>query len=375
MRRAVPLVLTVVAVLGVSVVLLVSGILGGGPDPADPDPVVPVPDLPEGITADVDEGLLCSSDEITWNVIDLLGTYMLKQGYRWVENPGVTTTGTSIHLDPGVYRVTVGDTGFEITIPGTITRTSSWSYDYDGTVHRVGVTYIVDAAEVSLQKSRSVEFNQPNRDYLFEDLPSLVEVTKSVRSLEDALGNEFERIGGDIGDRQSYADFIASFPQLAIEYPYRASGHGEDYSIYGLDEYWARPLETMVLQYGDCDDTAVLASALYIAAGYQAAVGGYSGHVFSGVALDSFEEVSKERRKEVNKYNSFSYAAQVPVAGTAVGALVDTLFYAVETTKGQIFVGYLTSGMTYLEGEIKTKWGLAGFYPVQGAESGIQGSS
>lgn len=383
MRNATSTIMALVAViafagLALALFLNVAGpddVPGPGPGPDDvPDPEQT---FPEGILVDLSEGTVSTDSEVDWHITDLLDTSYVKVGYQWVPNEGTASFGTTVHLDPGMYRVDAGGTVFDITVPGTISRSMEWDYILEGVTHRISIDYVIDAWEVSEQRSRSMEYNREDRKYLFAELPELVEVTDSIRGLESSMRAEFVSIGGDPEDGQAYADFLASLPQVAVTYPSRVSVddvyRGEDYSLYGLDEYWARPLETLVLQYGDCDDTAALACALFIAAGYDAAMGGHSGHVYAGVALENFVDVPEDDRRLVNPYNVFSLAKHTPVEGSCTGPLSSTIYYAVETTKKQIHVGYLTSGDRFFG--TSTLWGTAGFYPVQGAESGIHGSS
>jgi len=358
---------------------------------ADPEPTpVPEPEggYPEGIAVDQGTRTITYTGTTSWHVYDLFETYYVKPEGRftWSLYQGYDLTGPSITLEPGYYRISVDGLEFEVGFAGFLERTSSWDYDISGTKHPVSVTYRIDVAELIQKKEASRAYNQDCADdrtltkHLFSDLPGLMDVGSTVISVEKSLRSEFERIGGDITDRQAYADFMASFPQVAITYPpsiYLPGGdgkEGEDYGTYGMAEYWASPLETLCIQYGDCEDTALLLCSLYAAAGYGTAVGGISGHVFAGVAIDGFEEVSSERLKALDGHRSYKLAASVPVRGSCQSPLSETVFYAVETIYAQLPVGYLTSGSSMF-GQNTLYWGMSGFYPYQGAESGIQGSS
>ena len=58
-------------------------------------------------------------------------------------------------------------------------------------------------------------------------------------------------------DHPSYfADYVLAFVQTAAEYAY-------DSEKFGQDEYWQYPIETLYRGYGDCEDTSILASAIY----------------------------------------------------------------------------------------------------------------
>lgn len=392
--------LPIVAVALVAVLLIAAfavGIGHGGTDTdrdAEPTPTpVPEPEggYPEGISVDRETRTVSYSGEAVWHVHDLFEkNYVYDDSRsRWVEYVGYDITGPSIGLDPGYYRVTVDGLEFDIGFAGFMERTSGWDYDIDGRKFPVSISYTIDVGELIGVREESLAFNYELKpdgtDYVrhqFGELPGLVDVDDTVKSVEGSLRSEFERIGGSVSDRQGYADFLASFVQVAIPYPPsiyldgKDRSEGWDFAPYGKDEYWARSLETLCIQMGDCEDTAILLCALYAAAGYQAAVGGHYGHVFAGVALEDFVETSKERLEYLDPVNGSIYgvAESVPVEGSCDPPLSETVFYAVETIKyDQIPVGYLKGGSNQLG--TMTPWGMSGFYPYQGAESGIQGSS
>lgn len=394
--RAAPVIAVAIAAIVLCAVILPNlghdGDRTSDPD-ADPEPTpVPEPEdgYPEGITVDQSTCTVTYTGTTSWHVYDLFEKYYVKpEGkYTWTLYEGFDLTGSSIVLEPGYFRISVDGLEFDVGFTGFMERTSSWDYDIAGTKHPVSVTYRIDVAELIEKKEASKEYNQDCADdrtltkHLFSDLPGLMDVGSTVVSVEKSLRSEFERIGGDVSDRQAYADFMASFPQVAITYPPSIylpgedSKEGEDYGIYGMDEYWACPLETLCIQYGDCEDTAVLLCSLYAAAGYDTAVGGISGHVFAGVALDvdSFVETSKTRLEQLDRIHGtiMKLAVSLPVEGSCVSPLSETMFYAVETIYSQLPVGYLTTGSK--EFGKNTYWGTSGFYPYQGAESGIQGS-
>ena len=316
------------------------------------------------VTFDPSAGLLTAEYETEWTVFDLLESCYVKVNGRWTEYAGYTETASSLYLSPGIYTVTAYGCEFEVVVPGELSYTAEWVY-YDYCAQKswaVAIEYMIDAQTLYEQRADSIEYNDDGKNTSFANLPELVQVTPEIYAIEEALGAEFVRIGGDVDDRQGYADFLASFAQLAISYPSRMSGEAEDYVPYGRAEYWARPLETLCKQVGDCEDKSALLCAIYVAAGYQTAMGGIAGHVFAGVAIDGFEEISEEQRTEVDSTNNYKLACAVPVSGTCEGDLAETVFYAVETTKKQMYVGYLTSGTTWFG--MKTSWGTSGFYPV-----------
>ncbi len=390
--KAVPImVVIVVAVLLCAVILPNIGRDDTDPDPGPEPTPVPEPEdgFPEGVSVDRSTCTITYVSDAEWHVHDLFETYYVKpEGrYTWSLYEGFDLRGTSITLSPGYYRVSVGGSEFDVGFSGSIDRTSSWEYDIDGTMHPVSVMYSIDVAELIQKRDASRAYNLDCADdgtltkHLFSDLPGLVDVGPTVVSVERSLRSEFERIGGDVSDGQAYADFMASFAQVAVPYPPSIylpgedGKEGEDYGMYGMDEYWACPLETLCIQMGDCEDTAVLLCSLYAVAGYATAVGGISGHVFAGVALDDFTETSKERLDQLDRIHGsiMKLAVSLPAEGSCTSPLSETEFYAVETIYSQLPVGYLASGSK--EFGKSTYWGTSGFYPYQGAESGIQGPS
>ena len=72
------------------------------------------------------------------------------------------------------------------------------------------------------------------------------------------------------------------FVQTAIQY-------ASDADLYGEDEFWARPLETLYCHKGDCEDTSVLLCSILLAMGFDAVLLDYPGHVAVGVCLEGAE--------------------------------------------------------------------------------------
>ncbi len=89
-----------------------------------------------------------------------------------------------------------------------------------------------------------------------------VVVSDTVRSLSDALWAEFkEKIVDDpsysaYADAKHFADYVLAYVQEAADYAY-------DEDEFGESDYWQYPVETLYRGYGDCEDTAILATAIY----------------------------------------------------------------------------------------------------------------
>lgn len=75
------------------------------------------------------------------------------------------------------------------------------------------------------------------------------------------------------------ATLVLNFVQTAISYQ-------SDSVLFGMDEFWATPTETLYLHRGDCEDQAVLLCSLYGALGYDWLMLTYPGHVSAGIVLD-----------------------------------------------------------------------------------------
>lgn len=352
-RKAVPI-LAAVIILAVAACILWPEHEQPAPEqPEPPPPTLEADHLPEWISSDQDTLSLVADHAVLWKVTDLNhAAYDGGERYR-----GFTERGETLTLSSGYYHVEAEGWESDILVRGQSDRNVEWEYDADGTSYRVSVSFSID--HESLAEAHDVAEALNSGPLRFDDLTSLVHVDGTIESIVVQLASEFERIGGSIDDRQAFADFIASFVQVTVDYPQSVPGHvGEfDYSLYGKAEYWAMPLQTLYLGVGDCEDTSALLCSLYLAAGYDTAMGGYSGHVFAGVALDGFTEVPEDRLEHLDPYRRYSVASET--VQTEGGEIT---FYAVETIYSQLPVGYLTSGDTWFG--TNTPWGVAGFYPV-----------
>ena len=73
--------------------------------------------------------------------------------------------------------------------------------------------------------------------------------------------------------------------QAALSFVQCAIGYCHDDDLYGREEFWATPLETLYLHRGDCEDTAVLLCSILIAMGYDSVLLSEPGHLATGVYL------------------------------------------------------------------------------------------
>lgn len=60
----------------------------------------------------------------------------------------------------------------------------------------------------------------------------------------------------------------------------------DDRTLYGVDDYWALPCETLHYTKGDCEDFAILFCSIAIACGLDVCLLDYDGHMSAGVVLD-----------------------------------------------------------------------------------------
>lgn len=349
----------IIVVLAVAIAVVAAGVLlstqgggngGGHGDDPTPEPE-PVPVYPDGISFDPETGVLSSEDSVQWLVTDEL--------FPYIERSATLYEGKTVELDTGYYSVKVGSDEFTVIVPGKTSKTLKWDFHMDGEVYESQVTYEVDIGELAEITSENREWNRVS--HKFTDLPQIVYVNDTVRSIESQLSTRYAEIGS-LDDRQGYADFIVSFAQKCIQYPQRGGpNNAPDYNYWGLDEYWGNTLETLYYAVGDCEDSSAVACALFMAAGYKAAMVGVPGHVTAGVHLDSFTERDLD---EVKKYNSITSSLTVAMGTSVADPSDETVYYGVDTIKGQVPVGYMLKGSVESFGKPTLLWGTSGFYPV-----------
>lgn len=129
---------------------------------------------------------------------------------------------------------------------------------------------------------------------VWSNVPDFVVVTDTVQYIADTLGRLYTDAYGEISLGQRYADFILSFVQICF-------GYDSDEAMYGHEEYFAFPLQTIYLERGDCEDTSILAAAIYKAAGFGTAVCILPGHAVVGVALENYDAPSVSSSGEILK--------------------------------------------------------------------------
>ncbi len=91
------------------------------------------------------------------------------------------------------------------------------------------------------------------------------------------IADEILKVSGE--DDYSKALAGLRFVQCAILY-------NSDTALYGQEEFWAYPVETLYLHSGDCEDASLLLTSIYLAMGLDAVLLDYPGHMAAGVKLD-----------------------------------------------------------------------------------------
>lgn len=343
---------------------------GGGGSSSDPVMEYDPEEIPDFVTADPDRAVLRTDAQRVWNVRSMFHThYAMSGGSFTTVYEGEETCGDSVSLDPGWYRITVGGETFDVLVNGPMRCGLSWTYDLDGSKVDASVSFDIDAKELFDEYRIADGMNSCSgdrdrysgyvSDHRFSDLTKFARTCPAVSDVQSQLRSEFLRLGGDQSDRQSYADFIAGFVQLAIVYPPSVPDHSGEFDLgqYGWAEYWATPLQTLYHGMGDCEDVSALFCVLAADAGFDVAMAGKAGHVFAGIVLDDFEEVSEDRLKAIS--TTAGYFGHV--SHVAIGAADDSpVYHAVELIKGQAPVGYAPA----VDFGSNTLWGVTGFYPL-----------
>lgn len=196
--------------------------------------------------------------------------------------------GDGSHGVPGAGKFTVKVSCFEseggrevaaytgsVTYITSVERSYSWSFG--------GETYEM-SVEFSYGDYDARRSGGYNRWPLQDSYPSFMDpldpvVLEIASGLEAAYGPRAE------GDER-FADFVLSFVQLCFLYPPYTTAMNADMYLFGSEEHFLYPVETVFWGAGDCEDTAILAASLYVALGYDAALLILPEHAMVAVALD-----------------------------------------------------------------------------------------
>lgn len=222
---------------------------------------------------------------------------------------------------------------------GTITKEYSWKYQ--------GVEY---SAATSFSYSDYCKYRDINPKYKWVTESRYRDVAGFVTYKEPAIAEMAESLRESYGAGhstfdQNFASFVLAFVQICFKYPPNSSLMDGDLYQYGQNEYFAYPLETLFYSMGDCEDTSILAAALFKALGYGAGLIILPGHVLAAVGLDHYEP---------GNYSTRSYE----ILSQKVG---DMIYYACETT-AVTPIGLVTSsgydGLPYSQYIGKQRYGF-----------------
>ena len=180
---------------------------------------------------------------------------------------------------PSFFPVGGTEYSVEVSIDGTYVQQYSWTYLGESYQLSVDYTYS-DFIEVSGSNGASLAKRMGYGNGTYSVVTDFVTVDETVTEMEQGLSELYLGTYGAMDDA-GYAEFILAFVQTCFGYTY-------DSVLYGQQEYYAFPLETIHNGGGDCEDTSILCAALYEAAGYDAGVFIIPGHAIAAIALDGF---------------------------------------------------------------------------------------
>ena len=336
------LILSVVAVVLCSAIFLASG----STDPVNDDPVEGDPVEPIVLSVDKETGVLTASSAANWKVFNELDMFVTEY------------TGASITLNPGIYSVILDDQQYNVIISGEVHREYDWTYTINGTTYPLSLSYDIDLEELGESIFISKEFNSDKSNYKFSNLPQFIDVNDTIVSIAESLRIMYVGCGGSLQDRQAYASFIVSSFQSICE----GLPSSYDADIWGKDEYWAMPLETLFFMRNMHDgeeDLPFLIVSVLKAAGFGVALGGTAGHVFAAVALDNFREASHD---DLIK-QGISNIAYLCKGVSLTNPSDESVYYAIWSGHIKLPIGYaLELDASRISTQCDTRWGTSGFY-------------
>lgn len=293
----------------------------------------------------VGDGLQYDGTDCVWHFKDLHAPHLVGAGSVYLVRGHDSVEGQVLSPGPGEYEVILNVNGADVAeghlvVRGTIADTYSWTAVIDGEVRSFTVDYdytldeflgyahddVVRWQVVSLSDARFVTVDAP------------------VQRLVNALADGYRAVyGRDVSlTDQRYADYLLSFVQCYITYPPTVSsvngsyvwddaGNGDIY-LYGEEEYWAYPLETLHTKQGDCEDTTILLCAIYSAAGFGSAMVTVPEHMLAGVELEGFQP-------RVNNPGLVFTAKRIPDHEF-------NLYFCETTFKNAVPVGYVSQSVS-----------------------------
>ena len=240
--------------------------------------------------------------DIEWLVLDISKSAFVKDGDVYDHREFTHLNGPSISLtEPGYYEVMLYVDGHLTVIGDALLRGSmvedyEWSRTVDGESFDYSVHFEYEFTDF-------YRYSMDSTGRILEegmDPAEFAVVDRTILRLSDDLRDEYLDVHGEDAptDGQDYANYLLSFVQMIIGFPdqiayvdghFVKSGDGcGDLYLYGAEEYWAYPMETLYYRMGDCEDTSVLYCALLSASGYTSGMVLLPSHVLVGVILDDY---------------------------------------------------------------------------------------
>ena len=196
-----------------------------------------------------------------------------------------------------------------VSYVGTITNEYTWKYQ--GNEYTAHATFGYDEYR---QYRDADPHGRALYSFNYGRIASFVTYEDSgIKALAGSLRSAY---GGDPSGND-FASFVLAFVQICFDYPPHTNYMDADKYLYGQEEYFAYPMETIFHGMGDCEDTSILAAALFKALGYPAGVVVIPGHALAAVGLEGYVPRTSYRP------SSYEVLSQT---------IDDVTYYACETT-------------------------------------------
>jgi transglutaminase-like putative cysteine protease len=186
--------------------------------------------------------------------------------------------------------------------------TKKYNWMYQGKEYTASVTFNYD----DYRDYRNMKTNGRDVTNYRNSISFITHDDPAIESLTASLSNAY----GNTAKDQNFASYLLAFVQICFDYPPFTDTMEADRYQYGQREYFAYPLETIFCGMGDCEDTSILAAAIFKAAGFNAGVVIVPGHALAAVGLSSYSP---------GTYQSWAYE----VISSSVRGVT---YYACETT-------------------------------------------
>jgi hypothetical protein len=179
----------------------------------------------------------------------------------------------------------------------------SYNWIYQGVEFRLGLNlnYNLLAYYDPDNVERVPDSNSDSRgsniiDYVMADADNL----DVIKQLSESLIRLYHDAYGTDTLGQGYLDFVLSFIRSNFNYEL-------DFFMYGMPDYMALPIETLLKGAGDLEDLSVLYATLLYASGYDVGIIVYKNHAMASVKLDSFEISNNGYHLSCMEHNSEKY--------------------------------------------------------------------